>query len=99
MSRQDEKILESLIAGGIIGASLGAIISRNNKGAGTLLGAIAGAAMLASYRASEEAKKTGISLILEENDDLYEVYSNGTKKFIKHLPKSNKILPKKFTLR
>jgi hypothetical protein len=99
MSKQEDKMFESLVAGGIIGAALGAMISKNNSGNGTLLGAIAGAAILASIKATENAKKTEIPLILEENNALFEVYSNGKKIFIKNLPKSNKILPKKFTLR
>lgn len=99
MSRKDKDIFESLIVGGILGASLGALISKSNRGESTVLGALAGAAILASVKANEDAKRTNIPLILEEDNVLYEVFPDGSKKIIKHLPVSRKRLPAKFTLK
>lgn len=97
MPKQKDKHIESLIAGGVIGASLGALIS-TSKGPGAVLGGIAGAAILASLEAYERARETGLSMVLEENDILYEIRSNGRKKKIKNLPAQNTALRKRFDL-
>ena len=97
MTQKENDIIKSLLTGGIIGNALGVLITKS-KGAAGALGALAGAAILASVQANENAQKTGIPLVLEEDDALYEVYSDGRKKLIKKLPKTNKILPKNFTL-
>lgn len=94
--KNDSEILESFIISGLIGAALGALISKNKTITG--LGAIAGAVLLASYRANEIAKKTNIPLLIEENNALYEVSPDGTKKFIKELPKNTKEISSKFIL-
>lgn len=99
MTKRENSIFESLLFGGIIGTTLGSLISKSNKGEGSLIGAIAGAAILASIKANENARKTHIPLVMEENDALYELYPDGSKKLIKYLPKSPKILPSKFTLK
>lgn len=98
MSEKENAIFKSLLKGGVIGTTLSALLYKE-KGQGAALGAIAGAAILASVEANENAKKTGIPLILEEDNVLYEVHSDGRKKRIKDLPKSNKTLPKNFTLK
>lgn len=97
MGKKKETQIESLIAAGVIGAALGALVSKN-KGAGAALGAIAGAAIAASWEAYENAQETNLPLMVEEDDVLYEVRPNGTKKKIKNLPPSNKQLPKRFEL-
>lgn len=98
MPKQNNKQqIESLIAGGVIGAALGALIS-NKKGEGVVLGSIAGAAIAASMDAYERAKKTGLSMLMEENDTLYEIRSNGRKKKIKDLPVAHTRLRKRFDL-
>jgi hypothetical protein len=94
---KDAEILESLIAGGVIGASLAAILTRNKDAAG--LGAIAGAVILASYRANQIARRSSVPLIMEEGDSLYEILPGGAKRFIKKIPRSSRTLPKNFTLR
>ena len=98
MSKKDEELFERLLVSGIIGAALGALLSKN-KGAGAVIGALGGAAILASWEATEEAKKTSIPLIYEENGILYEIHPDGTKKTVKKLPKSNRTLPKRFDLK
>jgi hypothetical protein len=95
--KNDEEILDSLVAGGIIGAALGALIT--NSKSGSSLGALAGAALFATYAANEKARKTNIPLVLEENSVLYEVKSDGTKRVLRQLPKTTQKIPKRFTLK
>jgi len=94
MSRKEKDIFESLIVGGILGAALGALISKNDKGESSVIGAVAGAAILASIKANENAQRTRIPLVMEEDHALYEVFPDGTKRLIKHLP-APKLLPQK----
>jgi glycine zipper 2TM protein len=96
---QDNKILESLIAGGIIGAALGSLLSDKKDKESTLLGAVAGAVILATYKANEEARRTNVSFFVEENGKLYEVQQGGTKKFIRNIPKPDVAVPKHFKLK
>ena len=94
---KDEEILESLIAGGIIGAALGALLSKNKENGATLR-ALAGAAILATFKANEAAKKTNIPMFFKENNALYEVKADGSKHFVKNIEKPNKKLPQTFKL-
>lgn len=96
--QNDKELLESAVAGGLIGAALGALISDNSKN-GATLGAIAGAAILASIKAREQAKATNVPMLVEEEGALYEVSADGARKFIKHLPKNTTHIPSKFTLK
>ena len=98
MSKQTNDQIDSLVTEGVIGAALGALIS-SHKGQGAVLGGIAGAAISASLKAYEEARETGLSVLMEENDALYEVRSNGRKKKIKDLPVSGTRLRKRFDLK
>lgn len=94
----EEKILESLIAGGVIGAALGALISDDTE-EGATLGAIAGAAVFATYRASEKAKQANLQVLAEENGKLYEISSGGQKRFVRDLPKQYSLPRKKYKLK
>jgi hypothetical protein len=94
--KDDKEILESLIAGGVIGAALGAILANDKNGAG--LGAIVGAAILASYKANEIAKRSSLPVIIEEDNSLYKIFPGGEKRLIRKIPRSNRTLPKKFRL-
>lgn len=94
---KDDEIVESLIAGGIIGAALGALLSKN-KETGVTLGALAGAAILATFKANAAAKKTKIPMFIKENSALYELKADGTKHFVKTLEKPNIKLPQTFKL-
>lgn len=98
MTKKESDIINSLTIGGVIGAALGALLSKN-KGSGAIVGAIAGAALLASAKAYKKAQDTEIPLVIEEDDALYRVYADGTRKFIQQLPKSNKTIPHKFILK
>ena len=95
--KNNKELLEAAIFGGLIGAALEALIQGNGKNSG--LGALAGAVISASFKANEDAAKTNIPLLLKENNTLYEVSSNGSRKIIRKIPKSNKRIPKKFTLK
>ncbi len=94
--QNDAKIIESLIEDGIIGNALGALVSKKPN---TELGVVAYAALIATYKASERAKKTGLPIILEKNNALYEISVDGTtKKKIKDLPSKQMNIPQSFIL-
>ncbi len=96
---QDDKILESLITGGIIGAALGALLSNKKDDGAIQLGAVAGAAILATYKANEEARKSNVPFFIEEHGKLYEVQPGGKKKFIKNIPKPKVKMAQHFKLK
>jgi hypothetical protein len=96
--KRDDQILESLIAGGVIGAAFGALFSKDTE-EGITLGAIAGAAILATYRASEKAKQANISVLAEENGKLYEISAGGQKRYIRDLPKQVTLPMKNYKLK
>ncbi len=93
---KDNNFLEAAIAGGLIGAALESLLSGNGKNSG--IGMVAGAVIAASMKANENAVKTNIPLIREENNALYEFFPDGTKRMIRQIPKSKVTVPKKFTL-
>lgn len=94
--RTDDEIIESLVKAGIIGAALGALIT--NDKSNTVLGALAGAAIAASLQASEDAQKTNLPMVVEENGSTYKILPGGQKKHIRSLNKTIKPLQKKFSL-
>ncbi len=94
--KSDNEILESIVVGGLIGAALGALISNSKTGTG--IGAIAGAVLLASFTANQNAKNANIPIVVEENNELYEIRPDGSKRFIKSIPKINRSIPKQFIL-
>lgn len=91
-------LLESLISGGLIGAALGAFLSRD-KEEGAFIGALLGAAFSATLKANEEAQKTEVPVYVEENGRLYEMHRNGEKRFVKKIKKPDVILPGTFKLK
>ena len=93
--KSDEEIVESAILGGLIGAALGSLINKKN---GAEIGALAGAVILASSRAYEKARKTNVPVLVQENGELFEIAKDGTKRFLKKIPKSTKRIPKRFNL-
>lgn len=96
--KNDEEIFESLIAGGLIGAALGALLSKN-KGDGATLGALAGAAILATFKANEKAMQTKLPMYVEENGNLYQIQQGGNKKFIRKIEKPAVKLKENFKLK
>jgi len=94
--KEDDEILESLILGGIIGAGLGTLLSKEK---GTVIGAVAGAAVLASYKANLKAKKTNLPVFVMEDGVIYSVTSKGKRKLIKKIEKQTIKTPKYFKLK
>lgn len=90
--------IESLIKGGLIGAALGALLSRDKED-GAVVGALLGAAIFATISANEEAKKTNLPLYIEEDGRLFEVHPSGKKRFIKDLKKPAQPISKQFKLK
>lgn len=84
----ERKIFRGLIAGGVIGASLGALLYED-KGEGGFLGALAGAVILATYKAHQEALEAGVPLLVKEDGKLYKL-EGSQKTFIKNLPQPKK---------
>jgi hypothetical protein len=78
-----ENNIETLVTGGVLGAATGALL---------------GAAFAATAKASEDAKKTNIPQLIEENGKLYELNALGEKRFIKELKKTTHHLPEQFKL-
>lgn len=95
--KSDNEIIESLIAGGLIGGALGALLSNNND-EGATLGALIGAAVLGTYKANEKAQETLVPMVIEENGKLYQVHANGTKEFLRNLEKPKVKLKEQFKL-
>lgn len=94
---KDDQVFESLIAGGLIGAALGALLS--SKKDGPVIGAIAGAAIMATFNASEQAKDMNVPLHAVENGKLYEIMSDGTKRYIRDIPKRHGRLKRQYKLK
>jgi malate/lactate dehydrogenase len=94
--KNDDEILEGLIAGGVIGTALEALLSKNNNVTG--LGALIGAAILATYKAGEKARQTNVPVYVETNGNLYLVDKDGNKKFIRKIEKSAVKLKSNFKL-
>lgn len=97
MSSEDTTI-KSLIAGGLIGAALGALLSKD-KDEGSIIGALLGAAFSATLTANQEAKKTNVPVYVEENGKLYAINPGGEKLFIKDIQKPSGKLPNRFKLK
>jgi hypothetical protein len=93
----DREIIEYLVAGGLLGAALGALVSDDNRDAA--IGALAGAALVASFRANQRAQATGIPLVIEQDNELIRVYPDGRRELIRKIPRTNAHIPKKFKLR
>ena len=62
------------------------------------LGALALFAALATKKAYKNAENTDIPLVIEEDNKLYRIYSDGRKVLIKKLPPFKREIPSNFTL-
>lgn len=94
----DIKTIEKLIAGGVIGAALGALIA-DDSGEGATIGAIAGAVLFATLQANEDAKKTHVPFYIQENNALYHINAKGQKFFVKEIAIPKKVLKEHFILK
>ncbi len=97
MSRKDNSI-ESLVAGGLIGAALGSILSKDKED-GAMIGALLGAVFSATFAANQNARKTNVPVYVEENGKLYAIEPSGKKLFIKDIQKPVLNLPERFKLK
>jgi hypothetical protein len=94
---KDDEILKSMVLGGIIGAALGALLF--GKREGSALGVLAGSVILATLKANENAQKSNVPFLIEEDNVIYEINSSGEKKFVKVIPKQTDYLPERFKLK
>lgn len=97
MSKSQDTI-EALVTGGILGATIGALFSKD-KEEGAIIGALLGAAFSATAKASENALKTNLPQLIVEHGKLYEINAAGEKRFIKELKKNIHYLPEQFKLK
>ena len=97
MPRQD-KNLELLVSGGLVGAALGALLSKDKED-GILIGGLLGAAISATMQANQEARKTNIPVYIEENGKIVAIDSSGNKALIKNLEKSSEKFPEQIKLK
>ena len=97
--KDENTTIESMIKGGLIGAALGAFLSKDKED-GALLGAILGSAISATFEANKEAHKTNVPFYVEEGGKLYLVNTTrGQKQFIKNIKRNPVQFPEKFKLR
>lgn len=95
---EENPTIESLIKGGIIGAALGALISKDKED-GAMMGALLGAAIAATLKANQAARQTKVPVYIEEDGKLYEIDQDGSQRFIKNVKKSVLHLPEQFKLK
>ncbi|TGL71317.1 hypothetical protein [Leptospira kmetyi] len=99
MSQEDDKILENVIAGGILGASLTALLKdRDANGTDIVLGALLGAVVLASVNAKEKAKEYNQDVLVRKGDNLYRKTPDGREIFIRRLPPRKSNFPREYDL-
>ncbi|TGM88669.1 hypothetical protein [Leptospira licerasiae] len=99
MSQEDDKILENIIAGGILGASLTALLKeRNTSNTDIVLGALLGAVILASVNAKEKAKENNQDVLIRKGDDLYRKTPDGREIFLRRLPPRKSNFPTEYNL-
>ncbi len=93
---ENNDIIKNAIAGGIIGAALGALFTGKSKGA--LASLIAGAAIGASLKALEKAKDTDIPVLYEEDGSIFRLHPDGRSEFVREIEQQNVIIPETFSL-
>ena len=93
-----ETTIEELIKGGLIGASLGAVLMED-KEEGAIIGSLIGAAFFSTKKANDEAKRLNVKLVVEEDGNLYEVNGIGEKRFIRKISKPSTRFPLRFKLK
>ena len=99
--KKDDDILKEVISMGSLGSMLIALLTKEKKATATItvLGLLASVAILASYKASKKALQTNLPILFEEDNILYELQTDGSKKIIKTLPKASSNIPGTFTLK
>jgi hypothetical protein len=94
--QNNDEIIGRLIAAGLIGNTLGALLlDRIEEGT---LGVIARAALLGTYEAAQKARQTGVPVLTAEKGNLYAFRPTGEKRFIKKIPQEPVKVPTHFML-
>jgi len=97
MSKDDKyDKLEGALAGGAIGAALGALLTEKQEE--TIVLSLLGAACGATYQAFKESRNMESGILYEENGAIYKALPNGRKELVKKLDKNNTEVPKVFTI-
>ncbi|RLD52007.1 MAG: hypothetical protein DRJ05_17840 [Bacteroidetes bacterium] len=95
--KSKHEIIENAVAGGVIGAALGAVIT--GKSEYTHASAIVGAAIGASLKAQKEANDLKVPVLYEEDGIIYKYFPNGERELVKEIePIQKSIIPPTFTL-
>ena len=97
MLNQD-KTLDSLVSGGLIGSALGLLLSKD-KEEGMIIGGLLGAVITATMKANQEARKTNIPVYIKEKGKIFAIDISGNKKFIKNIEKSTESFSGQFKLK
>lgn len=84
--KESTPTIQSLIAGGLLGALFGAVLSKN-KEEGALIGVLLGAAVAATREASKDALSTNLSRFIIEEGYLVEINAEGEKRIIRKIDK------------
>lgn len=84
-----ESDLKSLVSSGLLGAGIFSVLSKN-KQEGVLLGALLGVVFEATRQANVKAREMKFPLLQAEGGALYRIHQDGTKEYIKDLPKAKK---------
>lgn len=90
-----EKI-EGAIAGGAIGAALGILFAKKNES--TIIYALIGAALGATYQAFKESQDLSSGVLYEEDGVLFRELPDGERQIIRQLEKSDTVIPETFTV-
>ncbi len=93
----DNDQIDKLVAGGLIGAGLLAILSKD-KEEGALVGAILGAIVAGTLEANKEAINANLPVFVREGDKLIVRKSDGQKQQLKALRRPEKRFPQTFKL-
>jgi len=94
--KNKDEIIEGALAGGIIGAALGAFLT--GKGRNTIVSALVGAAIGASVKARKEAQSLNVPIMYEEEGEVYLIHPDGRKEYIKTKETRKGSIPRKFSL-
>ncbi|EQA36363.1 hypothetical protein LEP1GSC047_3116 [Leptospira inadai serovar Lyme str. 10] len=99
MSREDDKILENVIAGGILGTGLTALLKeRKVNGTELALGALLGAIILASVNAKAKAREHNQDVLIRRGDSLFRKLPSGKEIFLRELPPRKSNFPRQYDL-
>lgn len=99
MNPSEEELLQSLIKGGVIGGALGALLSDpKNRQENAVLFAVAGAAILASYQASQRAKATSLPVYKIKEGSLIKEHQDGRIEVLKDNIDFKSKIPNKFRI-